>query len=577
MWREIAPYAGASTSRMTTLSGISLVRGLAESAVLVLVARVALTVADDRARVAFSLGPLGEHGAPVSTVLWIGLGLSLVMLCLPLAIAAVTARMAADSLQRARERLARGFLDASWSLQADERQGHLQEVMTTYVQRVSTGAAQFAALAVAVVNLGALLATAVVIDVRAALTILLAAVVLGVALLPLHRLTRRRSKDNRNRNAAFATQVSEVVGVAQEVKTFDVGDAVFGRMRDAARATAGTTFRLRFISVLVTGLHQGAAAMVLIAGLAVVYVTGVGESAALVPVVLLLIRSLAYGQQVQSAFNALSELAPYVRGVRSQEALYVRARSRSGRRPVPGLETLALRDVSFTYDGHVDALRDVSATISHGDTIGLVGPSGSGKSTLVQILLRLRDPEGGEYLINDAPAREYVLDQWYRRLAIVPQSPKVIEATVADNVRFFREGLTDEQVEAAVRAAHLHDEVAALPDGYGTVLRGIGGMLSVGQAQRLCLARALVGDPVLIFLDEPTSALDIRSETLVQQTLTELKGSVTLVIIAHRISTLRLCDRIMVLDHGRVQAFDTPAKVLESDSFYRQAMELSRG
>jgi ABC-type multidrug transport system fused ATPase/permease subunit len=128
----------------------------------------------------------------------------------------------------------------------------------------------------------------------------------------------------------------------------------------------------------------------------------------------------------------------------------------------------------------------------------------------------------------------------------------------------------------AARAAQIDAEIEAMADGYDTFVSGIGGSVSGGQAQRVCLARALVGSPDLIVLDEPTSALDVRSEAAVQRTLEELKGNVTLVIIAHRLSTLRLCDRIMVLEHGRLQAFDEPDRLLERESFYREAFDLSQ-
>ena len=144
-----------------------------------------------------------------------------------------------------------------------------------------------------------------------------------------------------------------------------------------------------------------------------------------------------------------------------------------------------------------------------------------------------------------------------------------------ENVRFFRD-LDDKTIEAACRAAHIHDEILAWTDGYDTVLGSGNNLLSGGQRQRLCIARALAGSPDLLVLDEPTSALDMRSESAFQQTLEELHGSVTLVIIAHRVPTLKLCDRVMVLDSGRLEAFATPAELSTGNEFFAEALRLSR-
>ena len=225
------------------------------------------------------------------------------------------------------------------------------------------------------------------------------------------------------------------------------------------------------------------------------------------------------------------------------------------------------------YFGRVKELID---QIDRGDVVGLVGPSGSGKSTLIQVLLRLRPPTSGTYRINDACADDLALTDWYKLLAVVPQQPRLLSGTVTENIRFFRDWVSDEDVESAARRAHIHDEILSWPQGYDTLLQGIGSGVSGGQAQRLCFARALAGEPKLLVLDEPTSALDVHSEARIQQTLAELEGEVTMVVIAHRLSTLRMCDRIIVLNHGRVEGYDRP-EILERDNvYYREALELSR-
>ena len=159
-----------------------------------------------------------------------------------------------------------------------------------------------------------------------------------------------------------------------------------------------------------------------------------------------------------------------------------------------------------------------------GEVIGVIGPSGAGKSTLVQLLLRLRAPREGRYLVNGVSAQEIVQEDWHRQVAYVPQEPRLLHASVAENIRFFREISTMRQVERAARLARIHEDIVGWTDGYETIVGPRADAVSGGQQQRICLARALVARPQLLVLDEPTSALDPTSESLIQESLTGLKG-----------------------------------------------------
>jgi ABC-type multidrug transport system fused ATPase/permease subunit len=156
---------------------------------------------------------------------------------------------------------------------------------------------------------------------------------------------------------------------------------------------------------------------------------------------------------------------------------------------------------------------------------------------------------------------------WHRLVTLVPQEPKLFQGSVADNIAFLRPGIAREQVEHAAALAHVLDDIRALPSGFDTELgpRGVG--LSGGQKQRIAIARALVGEPQLLVLDEPTSALDVRSEQLLQQTIQNLKGRVTLVIVAHRLTTLACCDRVIAMANGRIQTIGTLEEALARVSF----------
>jgi ABC-type multidrug transport system fused ATPase/permease subunit len=221
-------------------------------------------------------------------------------------------------------------------------------------------------------------------------------------------------------------------------------------------------------------------------------------------------------------------------------------------------------------------LSDVSFEVTRGEVVGVIGPTGAGKSTLIQLLLQLREPKSGSYLVNGVPAARFVRADWHGRVVYVPQEPRLLHATVADNIRFDRD-LEMPALERAARLAHIHDEIMSWENGYDTLVGPRADAVSGGQQQRLCLARALAARPEVLVLDEPTSALDPRSEARIQESLTELKQELTLFIIAHRMSTLDICDRVMVIIDGRLVAFDTIDLLKSENAYYRSASAFATG
>lgn len=241
--------------------------------------------------------------------------------------------------------------------------------------------------------------------------------------------------------------------------------------------------------------------------------------------------------------------------------------------PRLGAPALELRGIRRTYrqaGSLLEVLRGASMTLRPGEIVALIGPSGAGKSTLAQLLLRLREPDGGEYLVNGVPAGSLRWEDWAAKVAYVPQTPQLIYASVADNIRYFRD-VSDEEIERAARLAGIHDDVVSWSDGYATLVGPRAAAVSVGQAQRICLARALVLRPLILVLDEPTSALDPTSERLIQASLTALRGSLTLFVIAHRLSTLDICDRVMVIVDGRLDAVEAFDDLQKRNAYYRSA------
>jgi ABC-type multidrug transport system fused ATPase/permease subunit len=290
-------------------------------------------------------------------------------------------------------------------------------------------------------------------------------------------------------------------------------------------------------------------------------------------IALLVLRSLSYGQQLQNAYQSLIDCTPYIEKLEEMRADFVRHETRDGTITLESVHRLDLEQVRFSYDGEVDALAGVSASFTVGEMVGIVGPSGGGKSTLSQMILRLREPTEGAVYVNRMPAGEYTLASWYRHVSLVPQDPRLLHASISDNIAFLDPAIDRAQVVAAAKAAGLHDVIEALDDGYETMVGPAFRDLSGGQIQRIGIARALARGAQILVLDEPTSALDVHSEQVIQETLESLRGKVLVMIIAHRLSTLSICDRIVVLQSGRIETMGSLSEVSERSEFFRRALD----
>ncbi|OKK03360.1 multidrug ABC transporter ATP-binding protein [Streptomyces sp. CB03234] len=225
--------------------------------------------------------------------------------------------------------------------------------------------------------------------------------------------------------------------------------------------------------------------------------------------------------------------------------------------------------VDFRYDTKSgETLSGIDITVPAGGSLAVVGPTGSGKSTLSYLVPRLYDVTGGRVTLDGVDVRDLDFDSLARGVGVVSQETYLFHASVADNLRFARPDATDEEIEAAARAAQIHDHIASLPDGYDTLVGERGYRFSGGEKQRLAIARTILRDPPVLILDEATSALDTRTEQAVQQAIDALSAGRTTITIAHRLSTVRDADEIVVLDGGRIAERGTHDELLERGGRY---------
>lgn len=567
----ITPLIRGHRGLIILLAATSVVGGVAEAGFLVLLTRAAFAITAGKDE----MGLYGERMVSIGVVLL----LSLVLVVIRMTTAALanwySARLNADATHELRQRLARSFLRSTWAAQQGSRSGRLQELVTSYSNSGATLLASVGGAIAAGFSLASLLVLAALVDPVGSLVALAALGVLGSSLRPLRRRIQVHARRAADDGMALAVATSEVSGLGMEMHVFDVRDQVEQRVVDLLDIGVRSSRRLNMIRGLVPALYAGLAYLVLTGAVGLASIWGAANLTSLGAVMLVMMRSLSYGQQLQVAFSGIQSSTPAVRDLFDEiDSFTARAFVDSGA-PVETVFPLELRDVSFHYVEGQRVLSDVSAEIGKHELVGVIGPSGSGKSTLVQLLLGLRTPTEGAVLAAGIDIRSLRHADWARRVTFVPQDPVLINGSIADNLRFYRDGITDEDIERAARQAGLHDEVMAFPDRYDHQVGDRGSNLSGGQQQRVCIARALAAHPDLLILDEPTSSLDAKSETLVRDTIDALRSEMSVIVIAHRLSTLDHCDRIMIIQHGSIVGFDSPANLRQSSNFYTETLKLS--
>jgi len=573
MRKRVSLLLGERRKTVVALAVCSIFSGFAEAGTLALIAQIAQTIPTGAQTVQFHHSFV-DVTASRWTLILVTFGLTLLRFALQFPLSILPSRIASNVQGNLRKRLFDAFTHASWSIQSRDREGQLQETTTSQVMSATAGALQATGLITFSLTFLVLLGTAVALNPLAAVIVAVASIALFGMLRPLRRRGVRNSRALSQAQVDYAGGIAESIRVAEETHVFGVVSAQRERIHGLVENSERFYYRSQVITRFVSNFYQSLIYLLLVGGIAGLTLAGRAHSASLAGVVLILVRAGTAGQLVQGAYQGLSQSLPFIE--RTQEAIrrYEESAPQFGQEPLDRVREVAFREVSFGYDALRPVLTDISFDVRGGEVIGIIGPSGAGKSTLVQLLLQLRKADRGSYLINGLSADGYAREDWYRQVSYVPQEPRLLHATVAENIRFFRD-IDDEAVERAARLARIHDDIAGWAKGYETIVGPRADAVSGGQQQRICLARALAASPEVLVLDEPTSALDPHSETLIGESLMALRSELTLFIIAHRMSTLDICDRVMVIVDGRLVGFDTKTLLQAENAYYRHASELA--
>jgi ATP-binding cassette subfamily B protein len=433
---------------------------------------------------------------------------------------------------------------------------------------VSESAQMMADVITSALMIFTILAIALTISAVAVGAVVVFAIVLTFLLRPLGRRVRRESRIAANESVLLSEKIGEVTLVSRELRAFGVFDSVGVELDTLNEKSAQARRRAMFLSRYVWLLHSDIVVLFLVIAVSVVYGSRTSQFVGISTVAILVARALSSANQLQQSRSRLDELGPVVELFNDRVSALEAERVEYGETELRSMSTLRLDGVSHEYKPGVRALDSVSLEIAMGESVGLIGPSGAGKTTLIEIASRLRTATSGSIAVDGHDINDFTEESWSGQVALVPQEPHLIEGSVRDNIRFHRDWITDDAIVAAAEAAHVRHEIERLPEGFDTLLGPHGTGVSVGQKQRIAIARALAGQPSMLVLDEPTSALDPRSERMLRATLDDLHGSVAMVMVTHRMSTVDICDRLVVVDAGKIVATGPVDQIMTDESLH---------
>lgn len=570
-WHQIVRIAKPHTWSLAAIALASFIGGLVEAAFLVVVTQTGLALAQGDEQLTLA----GGIEVTARTAVGIALALVLVRGALAFVRIVIEARLGYNVSVRYRTLLSDSFLATSWSTQEAEPTGRLQQLVGSFADTTVRMLNNMTTAITTTLSLVALLIVAVMVSPLATVLVMLLLLGLALVLSPVRRSIRRRASASAATWLTSSARISELGALGLEMQTFGVQRQFTENLRTAIKGLAHVERRESFMRASVAPLYTTLAYVAIILGLGVATTVDTANIADIGAVMLVMLRTLGYGSNAQTSIANVVSAAPFTDVLETTIQRYQDSRVPNGDRAVTDIGTIEASDLSFEYVSDTPALRELTFRISAGEHVGIVGPSGSGKSTLVQLLLGLRTPTSGDLRFDGIHLRDVDRHSLAPLVAFVAQDPNLFSGTIAENIAFFRD-IDRDDIESAARQARLTPDLVMMSEGLDTEVGERGSHLSGGQRQRVAIARALAGRPRLLVLDEPTSALDAVSESAIRDSLAEMRGTVTVVVIAHRLSTLDHCDRVMVIQDGALLGFDEPEKLARDNNFFRESLAISK-
>jgi ABC-type multidrug transport system fused ATPase/permease subunit len=444
------------------------------------------------------------------------------------------------------------FFKSRWEFFSGSDQGRILNSLNREINTIGDTLGHLATLLAQIVQLFIYLAVPLMLNAQLTLTSFGLAILLGSPLLLLHRLSYRFGQQNTETANRAQGILSEILGAARLILGFGRQNNSRIRFLEAFSEHARATLRSQVLSSAVPKFFQpiGMLSIVIALGIAL-------QEQVVIPEITAIMWSLLAAMPILSSLLqgniSISNFLPSYEQLISLRKRAATLEEIMGDRTFSRIEQgIELRELCFTYPNRIQTLVDVNLHIRRGQMTALVGESGSGKSTVTDLILGLQIPEKGHILIDGVPLGEWQQNSFRERIGYVPQDPQLFHSSIRDNLLWAFEGALESELWAALQLANAEAFVKDLPQGIDTIVGDRGIRLSGGQRQRIALARALIRKPELLILDEATSALDSESEKLIQQSIERISEDTTILVVAHRLSTISRADQVYVLQQGCV-------------------------
>lgn len=485
-------------------------------------------------------------------------------------------KSAVDYERQTRQELFQHVLRSDWPHLLTQKIGHLSTVI---LDDVNSGANLLTGVSIIILFMTSLITYAIIaISISALITLITFAIgiVLFLILMPFFKKIRQLSKEGTATHKIVAHHINQHLQGAKTVKAMTVEGEVLKKSAIFFDKLRNIRLQIYKYNGIMGAFLEPLTLVVIIPIFALSYRNPNFNIASFAAILYLVQKMFSFMQSIQIRLSLLNEDAPRLMEViRNQEEAQLYKEKSRGEAAFSFRSVIDFDNVIFGYNGGSVVLSGVSFSIKKGETIGLIGPSGSGKTTIVDLILRLFEPNGGQITIDGKEISKFGLADWRAHIGYVSQDIFLLNDTIENNIKFYNQAVGQKDIADAAKRANIYEFIMQQPEEFKTIVGERGLQLSVGQRQRIVLARVLASKPEILILDEATSALDNESEAAIQEAIGNLRGKVTIFIIAHRLTTVMNADKILVLDGGKIIEEGRPDVLLKNpDSYFYQTYHI---
>ncbi|MFA4941347.1 MAG: ABC transporter ATP-binding protein [Patescibacteria group bacterium] len=481
----------------------------------------------------------------------------------------IRVKITSDYEEKIRSNLFNKFLEANWSYLLKQKLGHLETVLMTNVQTSSAVLSYISSFLIIISSLIVYLLVAINISLYITLVSVVLSGLLFFIFKPFFSKIRTFAYSQEKINRRVAHHINENIVGMKTVKVMSASSRVGEMGKEYFKLVKNIKIKVNLLQLVTGSLMQPASIVFICIIFSFSYKSSNFNLASFIAVVYLVKQIFSYTELLQKKILSFSASIPYFKSILNYEEEALRHKEvNTGHKKFKFNDSLDFDKVNFGYNNGKNVLSDVNFSIKKGEMVGLIGPSGAGKTTIVDLILRLFDPTEGKILIDGGDIKDLDIKDWRKNIGYVSQDIFLQNDTIFNNIKFYNNDISEQDIIEGAKTASIYDFIESLPDKFNTVIGERGVLLSGGQRQRIIIARILARKPKLLILDEATSALDNESEVQIQNVINKLKGKITVLAIAHRLSTLINSDKLLVIDKGEIIEQGDPQELLKDKESY---------